>query len=121
MQDLLSCDDIFIDLVDSPKLVPLLSMVAGRGGLDPGDSIGSSGYHGTMRVGGMVGRVVPSEDNDEGYTRWHHDHPQPDDPDNPSYRNVKLFVYLWDVPIDGGETAVVPGTHRVAGNPEQVM
>ena len=56
---------------------------------------------------GMVGRVVPSIDNDNGYTRWHFDHKRPDElsmQQNPSFRNTKLFVYLWDVPFDGGET-----------------
>ena len=49
------------------------------------------------------------------------DHPQPDDEDLPSYRNVKVFVYVWDVPLSGGETAVVPGTHRVAGSPGETL
>ena len=32
-----------------------------------------------------------------------------------------MFVYLWDVPTNGGETAVVPGTHRVAGSPGETL
>ena len=53
-----------------------------------------------------------AEGNSNGYTRWHQDHPQPDDLHSPSYRNVKLFVYIWDVPVGGGATAVVPGANR---------
>ena len=40
---------------------------------------------------------------------------------NPSFRNTKLFVYLWDVPYNGGETAVVPGTHLLSGGPESTL
>jgi ectoine hydroxylase-related dioxygenase (phytanoyl-CoA dioxygenase family) len=70
----------------------------------------------------MYGRVVPTAGNeDAGYLGWHQDHAQPDDECSPSYRNVKLFVYLWGVPRDGGETAVVPGTHRVAGSPSETF
>jgi len=91
----------------------------------------------------MYGRVVPTVGNERGgYLSWHKgtfgsslgvffrsllnrsccpDHPQPDDEDLPSYRNVKVFVYVWDVPLSGGETAVVPGTHRVAGSPGETL
>ena len=34
---------------------------------------------------------------------------------------VKLFVYLQDCAVDGGETACVPGTHRLAGSPREVL
>lgn len=123
--NLLEVDDVFLDMVDSPALVPLLSRVAGNPqGLDPESSIAATRYDGTMRVGGMVGRVVPSVDNENGYTRWHFDHKRPDElsrQQNPSFRNTKLFVYLWDVPFDGGETAVVPGTHLLSGGPESTL
>ena len=57
-------------------------------------------------------------------TRWHFDHKRPDELSllqNPSFRNTKLFVYMWDVPFDGGETAVVPGTHLLSGGPESTL
>ena len=34
---------------------------------------------------------------------------------------VKIFVYLQDCAVDGGETACVPGTHRLAGSPREVL
>ena len=122
---LLEVDDVFVDIVDSPVLVPLLSRVAGNPrGLDPESSIAATSYDGTMRIGGMVGRVVPSVENENGYTRWHFDHKRPDELSrltNPSFRNTKLFVYMWDVPFEGGETAVVPGTHLLSGGPESAL
>ena len=36
---------------------------------------------------------------------------QPDDFACPSYRHVKLFVWLWDVPVGGGATTVVPSNY----------
>ena len=53
--------------------------------------------------------------NTHGYTMWHHDHPPPTNDILPSHRTVKVFVALWDIPIDGGCTALVPGTHRLPG------
>lgn len=29
----------------------------------------------------------------------------------PAYRKVKVFVWLWDVPVGGGATVVLPGTY----------
>ena len=46
-------------------------------GIDPQSSISATSYDGTMRIGGMVGRVVPSVNNQNGYTRWHFDHKRP--------------------------------------------
>ena len=47
---------------------------------------------------------------------WHHDHPAPDGWPNPSYRNIKVFVAIFDIPQNGGPTALVPRTHRLPGN-----
>jgi hypothetical protein len=71
-------------------------------------------YHGTMRLGGgMGGNVVTpaaadGSPNELGYTLWHHDHPTPTDDRLPSHRTTKAFVALWDIPPDGGCTALVP-------------
>jgi hypothetical protein len=55
------CWQVFIDIIDSPALVPLMSRVNGsEQALDPDRPISAAGYHGCMRVGGMSGRVVPS-------------------------------------------------------------
>lgn len=37
---------------------------------------------------------------------------QPNDLACPAYRQVKLFVWLWDVPVGGGATVVVPGVEH---------
>jgi hypothetical protein len=61
---------VFLDLIDHPKLLPLLSEVCGCGGLLDGVPA-ESPYHGVVRTGGMSGRVVPSEANEQGYLSWH--------------------------------------------------
>lgn len=123
--NLMELDDVFIDLADHPKLVAVVQHVGGAGGL--GLSTGVSAhdidrrYHGTMRIAGsMSGNIVQSQLSDgtvnsEGYTMWHHDHPTPTDQFLPSHRTTKVFVALWDIPLDGGCTALVPGTHRLPG------
>ena len=102
--NLLELDDAFIDLVDSPKIVPMMSRVTGfEAALDPDRSVGSASTTGCMRVGGMSGRVVPTlEPGEDGYTWWHNDMAQPDDWAMPAYRNVKLFWWPWAVPMGGG-------------------
>ena len=44
--NLMNLDDVFIDLIDSPKLLPLLSTVCGRReGLEEHSSIEATGQH----------------------------------------------------------------------------
>ena len=70
----------------------------------------------------MSGRVVPSRPaGADGYTTWHNDKERSDNWENPTYRVVKLFLALWDVPRDGGETAVVAGTHRLPTDPAEML
>ena len=120
--NLLSEDDCFIDMIDSPALVPLMSHITGSPqALDPSSSIKAAGYTGCMRVGGMAGRVIPSSINTHGPYSWHNDQPLPDDNHNPNYRSVKVFVGVFDLPKNGGATAVVPGTHRIPGGPSTIF
>ena len=107
--NLLELDDVFIDLIDSPTIVPMMSRVTGfEAALDPEQSVGSASTTGCMRVGGMSGRVVPKLDPEaDGYTWWHNDMARPDDWAMPAYRNVKLFFWLWDVPMGGGATCAL--------------
>jgi hypothetical protein len=119
IRNLLTLDDVFIDMVDSPAVVPLLSRVTGNyQALEPDRKLSSGGSDGCMWVGGMGGRVVPSEGNADGYTRWHRDKPSSYANGNPSYRHVKVFTNLWDIPANGGATSYVPGTHRLPLGPE---
>ena len=144
IRNLLALDDVFIDMVDSPAVVPLLSRITGDyRALEPDRLLSSSGSNGCMWVGGMGGRIVPSEGNADGCefpasnlpllviygcdpesllvktdTRWHRDKPSSYATDNPSYRHVKVFTNLWDIPTNGGATSYVPGTHRLPLGPE---
>lgn len=109
------CAGMFIEFI-------VLTNVSGGGtgdyrNLEP-DRAGAVAVDGCMWVGGMGGRVVPSSGNADGYTRWHRDKPSSHAAENPSYRHVKVFTNLWDVPIGGGATSYVPGTHRLPLGPE---
>lgn len=85
LPNLLAEDDVFIDMIDSPALVPILSRITGSpDALDPQSSLRAAGYTGCMRCGAMGGRVVPTETDTDGYTRWHLDQPLPDDAANPN-------------------------------------
>ena len=70
-------EDEFVQMVLSPKLLPLLSRVCGDGGLGDDPRPDGSKYHGIVRYAGdMVLRCVPPEGHDSaGYTSWHRDHP----------------------------------------------
>ena len=72
--NLLELDDVFIDMLDSPALVPLMSRVAGfQHALDPDLSVKAGAATGCMRCGNMSGRVVPPSGDTQSYTWWHND------------------------------------------------
>lgn len=115
-------DPIFLDILDSPKILPLLSQVCGAGGYERADeSSADSPYHGVVHCGGCSGRVVPSESNEEGYLTWHRDKPAADGWPLPNYRLIKIFTAIFDIPLNGGATALVPATHRFATDPRQTF
>ena len=142
ISNVLALDDVFIDMIDSPAVVPLLSRVTGNPrALSPDSTIAAAASDGCMWVGGMGGRIVPSEGNADGYTKWHRRAVTPRTPchphapalaaltvvrcspfrrrsvrcrdkpssypseshgfTNPSYRHVKVFTGLWDIPVNG--------------------
>jgi hypothetical protein len=71
--NLFELDDAFVDMVDSPALVPLMARVTGfQHALDPAQSISAGGATGCTRCSKMSGRVVPSGGT-ESYTWWHND------------------------------------------------
>eukprot|EP01052_Picozoa_sp_SAG31_P043775 SAG31_NODE_7406_length_1697_cov_1.508761_1_plen_389_part_10 len=122
LNGLFGVSDAFLDLCDSPKLLPLLAAVCGAGGLaSRDDTPDESPYFGHVRCGGMSGRVVPSESNEQGYLSWHRDKPPADGWPLPNYRLIKVFVAIFDIPPNGGATAVVPGTHRLVGQPRDIL
>ena len=111
-------DDVFVELVDNPKTSPLLARVCGNGGLGEGESQ-HAGSFGTVRFSGMSGRIVPQHGNGEGYTVWHRDLPAPCDSwPRPFQRYIKSFTYIWGSELDGGEGALVPGSHRLPHGPD---
>ena len=72
IRNVLALDDVFVDMIDSPAVVPLLSRITGNPrALDPDSTIAAAGSDGCMWVGGMGGRIVPTEGNADGYTKWH--------------------------------------------------
>lgn len=106
---LLEQDDAFLSLVDCPKVVALLSRLAGQGGLQPGSEARGefSPYHGIAQCGGFQARTIPPEGNGDGYISWHRDKPPADGWPLPNYRVIKVILNFWDVGADGGATAVV--------------
>ena len=66
--NLLELDDVFVDMVDSPALLPLMSRVTGFD-----DRQDSGPVNGSTRVSKMTGRVVPSSSDAPSYTWWHND------------------------------------------------
>ena len=39
----------------------------------------------------------------------------------PNYRIIKCFLNVYDVPENGGETAIVPGSFRLQTGPSQTL
>ncbi|OGG49740.1 MAG: hypothetical protein A3F84_22840 [Candidatus Handelsmanbacteria bacterium RIFCSPLOWO2_12_FULL_64_10] len=95
LRDLVNQDDVFVDMVDHPALLPIVRAVVGddaqlryaQGGIiRPGTDSGS-GWH--CDLSGIVGVYLPD-----------------------SILMTKLFTYLEDVPEDGACLSFVPGSHR---------
>ena len=71
--NLLELDDVFVDLIDSPALVPLVARLTGFDDpSDPDKSVIYGPVNGSTRASKMTGRVVPSGDA-ASYTWWHSD------------------------------------------------
>ena len=84
-----------MDLIDSPKAVLLFSMLVGNGGLQ--------------------------KCNANGHYVWYEDAPPPESWRRPKQRYIKTFTNLWAVPFNGGESGLVPGSHRLPEGPEQTL
>ena len=100
-----SGDPVLLDLVDPAPVIPLLKEVLG----------------GDIRMRGVQPRTFPPEDQG-GYTAWHRDAAKPDNYPGPSPAHIiKMFFYFFDVPENGGCTAVVPGSHKILSHPGRVF
>ena len=111
--------DVFLDILDSPKLLPLVRKLL----LPTEQDIGGGGAAPPQLVCGAlpVGRMLPPNPGEGGYCTWHRDllplgawpHAIP--------RNVKCMTVFFDVEEDGGPTAIVPRSHRLPEGPEQTL
>lgn len=69
-------EELWIDMMDSPKFRPVISRFAGGGDEDGEPGGGNEVYHGIARVGGVGGRVIPPDtdprysDQPMGYLAW---------------------------------------------------
>lgn len=63
VEKLYDADDAFLEIIDSPQTLPLLSLLCGGGG----ESLEYNATYGQVRFGGQGGRVVPPDINPEGY------------------------------------------------------
>lgn len=95
LRDILSQDDLFVDLVDHPSWLPIAQAIVGddlqlryiRGQVTKAQSDSGSGWHNDLA--GIKGVYLPD-----------------------SVIMTKLFVYVDDVPEDGACLSFVPGSHR---------
>ena len=93
--DVMNQDDVFVDMVDHPALLPIVRAVVGedaqlrygRGGLIKPNTDTGSGWH--CDLSGIGGIDLPE-----------------------SIIMTKLFTYLETVPENGACLACVPGSHR---------
>ena len=120
-------EEVWIDMMDSPKLRPVISRFAGGGDEDGEPGSGNDVYHGVARVGGVGGRVIPPDTDTRyseepmGYLGWHRDIPPPASYPLPGYRTIKGFVYMYPCNAQGGAGAVVPGSHLLPDAPGQTL
>ena len=146
-RSLFDLDDAFVDLIDSPKVLPVLKWVLTKGSGLPHlkgepeltaaqgtlpkpvtsprmeDIAGAreqaafQANYGTLICTGAGARTYPADADGAGYTYWHRDESQPDQWPLPKSRVIKGFVYLSDVGAEDGPLAVVPGSHRLQYGP----
>ena len=62
----------------------------------------------------VIPRTYLSDADREGYTRWHRDGQR-------QAPQLKMFLYLSDVEVDGGPLALVPGSHQLPLGPQETL
>ena len=105
-------DPSFRDLLDNPKVLPLIKAVMG----------------GKVVLDQIQGRTVPSgpginqdgADVAAGYVGWHRDSPDHIATHLDFSISIKAFTFPFNVTPDGGVSAIIPGTHRVQFGPTRV-
>ena len=76
---LCDAEEAYIDLVDNPITLPLMSRLCGHGGTE----LHSNQTDGHVTSAGGGGRVVPPDINPDGYTVWHRKSTQSNNTFNP--------------------------------------
>ena len=107
-------DGILLDLIDHPLIVPVIREYLGPEAQLAGVSPRTYPPNDT-KAASEGGAEEEEEEEEEGsYTFWHRDGSKPDGYAHPTdAHDIKVFVNFEDIPLDGGCTAVVPGTHKV--------
>ena len=106
-------DGILLDMIDHPKLLPVVSAYLGD----------------EVQLAGVSPRTYPPQSvtEDRGmeagsYTFWHRDGSKPDGFTRPTdAHDLKVFVNFADIPEDGGCTAIVPGSHKLGALPAEIF
>jgi hypothetical protein len=100
-------DPCFVNLIDCPPLVDVLERVVGE----------------DVTCTGVQARSVPPAPPGitHAYTSWHRDRTPPDGWPSPRPRVCKAFFFFFGVAEDGGALALVPGSHRLPGQPTQLL
>lgn len=100
-------DPCFVDIIDCPALVDVLDVVVGP----------------SVSCTGVQARSVPPAPPGvrHAYTSWHRDRTPPDGWPNPRPRVCKAFFFFFGVEHNGGALALVPGSHRLPGQPTQLL
>jgi ectoine hydroxylase-related dioxygenase (phytanoyl-CoA dioxygenase family) len=94
VQAILEYDDLFLDLLDHPRVFPLVHALLGD------------------QVSMIDHDYFISPPHSRSHARWHHDVGMPGVYHPRSTLMVKVFYLLTDVGPEGGATALLPGSHR---------
>jgi len=94
VQAILEYDDLFLDLLDHPRVFPLVRDLLG-------DDVSMIDHD-----------YFISPPHTRSHALWHHDVGMPGVYHPRSVLMVKVFYLLTDVAPDGGATALLPGSHR---------
>ena len=100
-------EEALLELVENPRVVPLLSQVIGE----------------DVQIRQVQTRYIPGKqprDATVGYTGWHRDKPNYHNAATQQSLWLKVFYYFFDVTEEGGPSAIVPRTHTSSMHPRDI-